>query len=62
MVNNMLSKFKFKFFKRRDNNLISAPFSDFIRTGKSREKKKVFIAVLKDSILEQKKVIAKAQK
>ena len=61
-MNNMLSKFRIKFFKRKDTNLVAAPFSDFIRTGKSREKKKVFIAVLKDSILEQKKVIAKAQK
>lgn len=57
----MLSKFKFYLFNKSDKDLVSAPFSDFIRTGKSREKKKVFVAVLKDSVLEQKKIIAKAQ-
>lgn len=60
MVNNMDSILKF--FKKNNKDLVSAPFSDFVRTGKSKEKKKVFNAVLQDSITEQKRVIAKAQK
>ena len=49
-------------FKRKKEPLVSTEFSDFIRNGKSREKKKVFTTVLQESIKEQKKIISLAEK
>lgn len=51
----------FSIFKRKDNELTSTAFSDFIRTGKSKEKKKVFVSVLEASTSEQKKIILLAK-
>jgi uncharacterized FlgJ-related protein len=49
-------------FKRKKEPLVSTEFSDFIRNGKSKEKKKIFAAAIKESIAEQKKVILLAEK
>lgn len=44
----------------QSNKVDSTPFSDFIRTSASRDKKKVFVSVLKISTSEQKKIIETA--
>lgn len=40
----------------------STPFSDFIRHGSSREKRKFFDRVVRETIKEQKEVIAQAER
>ncbi len=51
----------FTVFKNKDDKLASTPFSDFIRTAKSKEKKKVFVSVLEKSTSKQKKLISLAE-
>jgi len=51
----------FSIFKQKDSKLASTAFSDFIRTGKSKEKKKIFVSVLEESTFKQKKIIVLAE-
>jgi len=40
----------------------STPFSDFVRNASSREKRKFFDKVIRESVEEQRKMIAEAER
>ncbi|NYR11092.1 hypothetical protein HC000_01045 [Pseudoalteromonas sp. MIP2626] len=48
-------------FESKREKVKSTPFSDFVRNASSREKRKFFDKVIKDTIAEQNEMIKKAQ-
>lgn len=48
-------------FENKREKIKSTPFSDFVRNASSREKRKFFDKVIKETIAEQNEMIKKAQ-
>ena len=48
-------------FENKREKVKSTPFSDFVRNASSREKRKFFDKVIKETIAEQNEMIKKAQ-
>jgi type III secretory pathway component EscR len=47
-------------FKQREK-VSSTPFSDFVRNATSKEKRKLFDKVIKETVAEQREMIKKAE-